>query len=200
MAAMVGALVVQSDIKGRKLRAKVSNLGLVGLLLVISAILTAAMILQYGYGEIPCPLCLLQRVAMFGICFGLMHHFQLENGSRGVGLALVSAVFLLFISGRQTLIDIYPRPGHSYVGSAVLGLHMPVWSVLIALGVISALSIQIAVVGELQPRRGDLSPKVVRIARWTGLYVTMLSVINVVSVILQCGLEACKTDGYRLLG
>ncbi|MHB2208431.1 disulfide bond formation protein B [Methylobacterium sp. CM6257] len=200
MAAMVGTSVLQPNIKGGKLIAKLSNLGLIGLLLVLAAILTAAMVLQYGYGEIPCALCLLQRVAMFGICFGLIHHLQLENGARGVGLALVSAVFLLFISGRQTLIDIYPRPGHSYVGSAVLGLHMPVWSVLIALSIISALSIQIAVVGELQLRRGDLSPKVVRIARWTGLYVIMLSVINVVSVFLQCGFDACKTDSYRLLG
>ncbi|MGH1571005.1 disulfide bond formation protein B [Methylobacterium sp. P31] len=133
MAAVVGASVLQPNIQGTKLIAKLSNLGLIGLLLVLAAILTAAVVIQYGYGEIPCPLCLLQRVAMFGICFGLIHHFQLENAARGVGLALVSAVFLLFISGRQTLIDIYPRPGHSYVGSAVLGLHMPVWSVLIAL-------------------------------------------------------------------
>ena len=192
--------MLQSNIEGTKIIVKLSDICITGLLLVLATILTAAVIIQYGFGEVPCPLCLLQRLAMFGICFGLIHHFQLESAARGVGLALVSAVFLLFISGRQTLIDIYPRPGHSYVGSAVLGLHMPVWSVLIALSVISALSIQIAVLGELQLRRDDLSPKVVRIVRWTGLYVIMLSVINVASVILQCGLDACKTDGYRLLG
>lgn len=190
----------QSSTDARNIIADLSELGLVSLLSVIAVVLTAAMVLQYGYGEIPCPLCLLQRVSMFGICFGLMHHFQLKDGARGVGLALVSAVSLLLISGRQTLIDIYPRPGHSYVGSAVLGLHMPVWSVLIALSVMSALSIQIAVVGGLQPRGGDPPPKVARVARWTGLYVIMLSIINVVSVILQCGFDACKTDGYRLLG
>ena len=32
-------------------------------MLVIAAILTAAMVMQYRGGEIPCPLCLLQRVA-----------------------------------------------------------------------------------------------------------------------------------------
>ena len=34
--------------------------------------LTAAMTLQYVWGEIPCPLCLLQRVALFGIAFGIV--------------------------------------------------------------------------------------------------------------------------------
>ena len=46
------------------------------MLLVIAAILTAAMGFQYLNGEIPCPLCLLQRVAMFGVCFGLIANFR----------------------------------------------------------------------------------------------------------------------------
>ena len=37
---------------------------------VIAAVLTAALVVQYGAGELPCPLCLLQRVAMLGVCFG----------------------------------------------------------------------------------------------------------------------------------
>ena len=37
---------------------------------VIAGILTAAMTLQYVKGELPCPLCLLERVAMFGCASG----------------------------------------------------------------------------------------------------------------------------------
>src|SRR6516164_4905889 len=44
---------------------------LCGMLLALAIVLTIAMILQYGFGEIPCPLCLLQRFAIFGCCFGL---------------------------------------------------------------------------------------------------------------------------------
>ncbi len=178
--------------------AGLGDLGLLAVLLVLAGVLTAAMVLQYGYGEIPCMLCLLQRVAMFGICFGLMHHFQQDGRARGVGLALVSAVFLLIVSARQTLIDICPRPGHGYVGSAVLGLHMPVWSVLVALGVITALSAQVAIVGG---GRQDVSPSppLASTVRWTGMYVSTLCAINLVSAVLQCGFGPCKTSGYSLL-
>jgi disulfide bond formation protein DsbB len=179
------------------LAASAGDLGLLAMLLVLAAVLTAAMVMQYGYGELPCPLCLLQRVAMFGICFGLMHHFRSRDRVRGVGLALVASVFLLVVSGRQTLLDICPRPGHEYVGSAVLGLHMPVWAVIVALAAIAALAVQVAVVGA-DPHR-EPQPRLARVAAWAGLYVTALCAINLVSAVLQCGFGACHTDGYRLL-
>ena len=89
---------------------------------MIAGVLTAAMVMQYAYGEVPCPLCLLQRVAMFGICFGVMRHFRHGDRTRSIGLGLLSALALLVIAGRQVLLDICPLPGRSYVGSAVLGL------------------------------------------------------------------------------
>lgn len=200
MAAGIDAVVLRSVDQRQTSIATLSDLGLLSLLFMIAAVLTAAIVMQYGYGEIPCALCLLQRVAMFGICFGLMHHFRRGDGTRGIGLALVSTVFLLFVAGRQTLIDIYPRPGHSYVGSAVLGLHMPVWSVLIALGVLTALSLQIAIAGAGHLQEGAAARRSARLVRWIGLYVTALCAINAASAFLQCGLEACATTGYLSLG
>ena len=82
-----------------------------GMMAVIAAVLTAAMVLQYVYGELPCPLCLLQRVAMLGVCFGLMQNFRNGFSDRNLGYSLLFSVFLLVISIRQTLLDIYPRPG-----------------------------------------------------------------------------------------
>src|ERR1700754_2979042 len=108
-----------------RLLARLNYLYLAAMMVVIAGILTAAMTLQYVKGELPCPLCLLQRVAMFGICFGIMLDFRSGFSWRNVGLSLLCALFLLVISVRQTLLDIYPRPGHSYVGSTILGIHMP---------------------------------------------------------------------------
>ncbi len=53
-----------------RLPAQLYDLFLFAMMLVMAEILTFAMVLQYRGGEIPCPLCLLQRVAMFGVCFG----------------------------------------------------------------------------------------------------------------------------------
>jgi disulfide bond formation protein DsbB len=105
---------------------------------VIAGIITAAMVLQYAKGELPCPLCLLQRIAMFGVCFGIMQNFRRGFSYQNTGFSLLFTIFLLIVSVRQTLLDIYPRPGHAYIGSAVLGIHMPVWSIIIALCLLSA--------------------------------------------------------------
>ena len=98
------------------------------MLLVLAGILTAAMVIQFADREIPCPLCLLERVAMFGCCFGLIQQLRSDGSQRGAEIGLVFSVLLLVISARQTLLDLFPRPGHAYVGGAVFGVHMPVWS------------------------------------------------------------------------
>jgi disulfide bond formation protein DsbB len=155
------------------------------------------MVLQYAFGEIPCPLCLLQRAAMFGVCFGIIRHFRDGASDRNYGIAQVFALLLLVIAVRQTLLDIAPRPGHDYVGSAVLGLHMPIWSVLIATGLLLAFAVKMALLGGDQAPRA--APALVKAARWLGGYVLALCVINLVSVVVQCGFGQCHTMGYRLL-
>lgn len=185
---------------GGRLAALLNDLAMLAMMLVLAAILTTAMTLQYVYGELPCPLCLLQRVAMFGVCFGIIMHFRNGPSARYTGLSLLFALFLLIVSVRQTLLDIYPRPGHSYIGSAVLGLHMPVWSILIALAILLAFAIKLSLLGGFERLRDSQpSPLLLTVARWLGLYVIALCAINFVSVILQCGSGECHTFGYKLL-
>jgi disulfide bond formation protein DsbB len=60
------------------------------------------MTLQYANHELPCPLCLLEWVAMFGICFGALSNFRHGFSYRNTGYSLLFAVLLLVISVRQT--------------------------------------------------------------------------------------------------
>lgn len=172
------------------------------LMFVIAGILTAAMTLQYAKGELPCPLCLLERLAMFGVCFGVMLNFRRGFSYQNTGFSLLSAIFLLIVSVRQSLLDIYPRPGHEYIGSPVFGLHLPVWSILIALLILIAYALKMAIVGGdeyLQRASIDRFPALRRIADALSAYVVLLCVVNLVSVVIQCGLGECHTAGYRLL-
>jgi disulfide bond formation protein DsbB len=184
---------------GASLAAVLHDLFQFTMMLMVAAILTTAMILQYYGGEIPCPLCLLQRVAMFGVCFGIIMHFRHGYSARNDGVGMLFALFLLIVSARQTLLDISPRPGHSYIGSAVLGLHMPVWSVIIAVAILLAFATKFAVLGGEQLRDPQTSPTLGRIARLLSLYVAAICLINFASVILQCGVGACHTSEYKLL-
>ena len=105
------------------------------------------MFMQYARGELPCPLCLLQRAALLGVCFGIMLDFRHGFSYQNTGFSLLFAIFLLIVAVRQTLLDIYPRPGQEYIGTAIFGLHMPVWSVVIALCLLIAYAVKLAAIG-----------------------------------------------------
>jgi disulfide bond formation protein DsbB len=181
-----------------RLAALLNDLFLFAMMLVIAGILTFAMTLQYRDGEIPCPLCLLQRVSMFGVCIGIILHFRGGTSARNDGISMLFALFLLVISARQTLLDIVPRPGHSYIGSAIFGIHMPVWSVIIAVAILLAFAIKMLVLGGEGFRDGEKLQLFSSAAKLLSAYVIVICAINFVSVILQCGLDACHTTGYKL--
>ena len=183
------------------LRFILNELFLLGVMAVIAAVLTAAMVMQYGSGELPCPLCLLQRLAMLGVCFGLMQNFRHGFSDRNLGYSLLFSVFLLVVAVRQTLLDIYPRPGHEYVGSALLGLHMPVWSILIAVALITAFAVKLCIIGTEDGKRAPKAGSPVgRLAAALSLYLIAIALINFGSVVVQCGVGQCHTTGYALLG
>lgn len=169
---------------------------------VIAGVLTAAMTLQYANGELPCPLCLLERVAMFGVCFGIMLNFRWGFSYQNTGFSLLSAILLLVIAVRQSLLDIYPRPGHEYIGSAIFGIHMPVWSIIIALALLIAYAIKLAILGgDEYLRQAEVAefPVIRRLTSALSVYIILMCVVNLISVILQCGLGECHTFSYKLL-
>ena len=179
--------------------ARLADLVMLAILAGLAAILSAAMVLQYAAGEIPCPLCLLQRVAMFGVCFGIIHHVRKGYDVRNIGVSLVWALYLLMISVRQVLLDIVPRPGHAYPGSAVLGLHMPVWSVVIAFAILLAFAATLALFDGQRLSAMRPSPLLMRVGAVASDYTIALCILNLVSAILQCSVGACHTTGYKLL-
>lgn len=169
------------------------------LVLILSAVLTAALVLQFTASDIPCPLCLLQRVAMFGCCFGLLNQLCTRGSERGAGIALLFALLLLVVAARQTLLDLFPRPGHAYIGSAVFGIHMPVWSVAIGVCLLLALSLRLALFGAPHLPPHAARPPLARAARVLEIYVVLICAINFVAVVLQCGFDECHTSEYRLI-
>lgn len=188
--------------RSQRTLAFLNYLFLLAAMIVIAGILTTAMTLQYVWGELPCPLCLLERLALFGVCFGIMQSLRKGFSYQNTGISLLFALLLLVVAARQTLLDIYPRPGHAYIGSAVLGLHMPVWSIVIAFAILTAYAFKLAVLGAdhaLQEVKASTFPRLSSAAAAVGIFVIALCLVNFGSVILQCRLGECHTDAYRLL-
>ena len=169
------------------------------MLLVLAGILTAAMVMQYVFGEIPCPLCLLQRFAMFGCCFGIALQLRSGTSERGSGIGLIFTTLLLVISVRQTLLDLFPRPGHEYVGSAIFGIHMPVWSVFIAVALLLGFAIRLALFGGPRSVPETEDAPMHRLTHGLIIYVVCICAINFLSVVVQCGIGEFHTSGYLFL-
>jgi disulfide bond formation protein DsbB len=169
------------------------------MLLILAGILTAAMVMQYAFREIPCPLCLLQRFAMFGCCFGIALQLRSGTSQRGSGISLIFTTLLLVISVRQTLLDLFPRPGHEYVGSAIFGIHMPVWSVFIAVALLLGFAIRLALFGGPHSALETEGAPMHRLTQGLIIYVVCICAINFFSVVVQCGLGECRTSGYLFL-
>jgi hypothetical protein len=110
---------------------------------------------------------------------------------------------LLVCAPRQTLLDIHPRrPGHEYIGSAIFGIHMPVWSIIIALCLLTAYAIKLAILGgDEYLRAADVAefPAMRKLASAVSVYIVLICMVNLISVILQWGFGECHTFGYKLL-
>lgn len=166
------------------------------MLAAMGFILTSAIYVELVHGENPCPLCLLQRVAYFGICFGVILNLRNGYSMRYEGLTLIVIILLLIISTRQTLIDIYPRPGHEYIGSAILGLHMPVWSIVFSILLLFAYAIRFCVLGfsdSLSNSHVEFYPKTSFLASILAWFIIVLCGFNVLTTFLQCGFSTCHT-------
>jgi disulfide bond formation protein DsbB len=100
---------------------------------VLIGILTAAFAVQFWSGEPPCPLCVMQRIALMLIALGPLHILLRAYAegltsralALGQGMAIIAAVVGALASGRQILLHILP--GDPGFGSPVFGLHLYTW-------------------------------------------------------------------------
>ena len=102
------------------------------LMLLITGIcipLIGAYWIQFVEGEFPCPLCLLQRLAMLGVAIGAMMNLRFGVRTSHYAVTLFSALFGAAVSTRQILLHI--MPGDSGYGSAVFGWHLYTWGLVI---------------------------------------------------------------------
>ena len=106
-------------------------------LFVICAVLSVAFYIQFTNEPLPCPLCLLQRVAMVAVGFGLVLNLTCGLRPGHYGIMLLGAVFGAATALTQITLHIVPGTG-SY-GPPILGLHLYSWA-FIAFGAVFFLS------------------------------------------------------------
>jgi len=168
-------------------------------LYALAGLLAAAFAAQLVLGELPCPLCLLQRVLFAMLAVGPILNLRFGVRPSHYGMSLLAAVAGAVVSTRQVLLHILPGdPGY---GSAIFGYHYYSWALIAFAGAIVLLSG--ILLFDRQFERPQATPPVsagilARVAVWLVIGLTGL---NVASTLLECGFGACADNPvvYELL-
>lgn len=171
-------------------------------MLAICLVLILAFAYQFALDELPCPLCLLQRVGFVAVGFGLGLNLLYGARPHHYGLMLLAAIFGATVSVRQILLHIVPGTGH--YGSPVLGLHYYTWAGICFFLIILGTSAMLLFEG--QYKTSEASREEVRfggskLAKIAFFLMLALTGGNAVSTLLECGPGICADPptSYELI-
>ena len=179
-------------------RAQAVTLNAIGLY-AIALVLAAAFAAQLRLGELPCPLCLLQRIQFALLAVGPILNVRFGPRPSHYALSLLVAASGAAFAMRQVLLHIMPGdPGY---GSALLGYHYYTWAFIGFAAAIVASAVMLLFDRQFEDD-GAVPPvgagAFARAAVWL---VIGLTALNVISTLLECGLAACPGNpvAYELL-
>lgn len=166
-------------------------------LLAVSGVLGAAYYMEFVYDELPCPLCLLQRIALCGMAAGLILNLRFGLAPRNYGLILLAAASGGAFAVRQILLHIAPDdPGY---GSTLLGYHFYTWAAIVFAVAIVATAVSL-LFDEQFERSG--SRRLGPVAVLAIVIAIGMAAANVATTFLECGLHVCPDNPvtFELLG
>jgi disulfide bond formation protein DsbB len=168
-------------------------------LYAVAFVLAAAFAAQLLLHELPCPLCLLQRIQFAVLAIGPILNVRWGPRPGHYALSLLAAAAGAVFSTRQVLLHI--MPGDAGYGTALLGYH---YCTLALIGFAAAIVLLAAILlFDRQFEHDDAAKHVAPGAfATTAVWLVIgLTALNVVSTLLECGFGACAEDPvvYELL-
>src|SRR5213076_1251310 len=179
----------------RSLALALNALGLYAIALVLLVAFAAQLLLH----ELPCPLCLLQRIQFAMLAVGPILNIRFGPRPSHYAVSLLTAAAGAAFASRQVLLHILP--GDAGYGSALLGYHYYTWALL---GFIAAIVLIAAVLlfdRQFEEDKAILPATGGAFAQTAVWLVIALTAANVVTTLLECGFGACADDpvAYELL-
>jgi disulfide bond formation protein DsbB len=160
----------------------------------VSAVLLVAFYYQFALGELPCPLCALQRAGFIVAGVGLMLNLRNGYAPANYGLVLLTSVAAAGASLRQ--IALHVVPGSGAYGSALFGWHFYTW----AFAGYGALVVYVGAMLLLvpAPQGGERTPRLGPFAKLACVLLILLAAANAAAFLLECGLGPCPDNpvGY----
>jgi disulfide bond formation protein DsbB len=168
-------------------------------LYAIAAVLAAAFAVQLLLHELPCPLCLLQRIQFAMLAIGPILNIRHGPRPSHYAVSLLAAIAGAVFATRQVLLHIMPGdPGY---GSALFGYHYYTWA-LIGFGVAMVLIAAILLFDSQFQTDETVPPaKAGMFAQAAVWLVIAFTAANVASTLIECGFGPCPDNptDYELL-
>jgi disulfide bond formation protein DsbB len=160
----------------------------------IALVLLVAFALQFVQHELPCPLCLLQRIAFVLCGFGFLLNLRFGAQPAHYGAAILGASFGLAVSGRQALLHILP--GDTGYGPPLLGLHLYSWNVVFFAATILGVAVLmlLGTRAEFERQESRRAPAMGRLARLAAWLLALVTLANAVGAFVLCGPIECPDN------
>lgn len=181
----------------------VALLGLIG-------VLAGSLHLQFGVGEQPCPLCIVQRSGMVGLAVGPIMNLLWGMRPRHYALSILAAVVGAAGSTRQILLHIADPTDPGY-GPEVLGWHLYTWALVTF--VVAIVGCALLIMWQAPFQAGDrgvlhdrtpMRPIVAGVILWLSLLVIIWMFIDLtvigIYIVPECGLGECPDDPANTAG
>lgn len=164
-------------------------------LLGVFVISAMAILIQLFFHELPCPLCLLQRIGLMGIAFGYVLNIMHGNRANHYAYSCIAAIITMFISMRQILLHIVPGSGG--YGDPIFGIHMYTWVFIICIVAITWNLLMIIIYPE--DLRHERLIRKVKLGNNKFIKVAVIAYILIVALnfalaFLECGTTQCPDD------
>jgi disulfide bond formation protein DsbB len=163
----------------------INALGVAG----IASILAMGLVMQVVLDELPCPLCLLQRVGFALVMYGFM--LNVLNGVRFLhyGIIILGALFGAAVALRQVLLHVVPGTG-TY-GSAVFGMHLYSWAFVLFGATLFAVSVLLLLSRSVDTEVPVETNTFGRFICWVAI---VIAALNVAATFLECGPLVCADN------
>lgn len=156
-------------------------------ILVICGVLTASLWEQFVHKEIPCPLCLLQRLAMISIACSALLNLVFGTKVAHYSLALIASVVGGVVSLRQIALHVCPQ--FETFGTPVLGLSLFTWAFLVYCCSIIAVALLMFF---YDPKESNKEASRLNGLDWCAvIYLLFVTLVNIFSALMLCGFGLC---------
>lgn len=168
----------------------------------ITIFIIMAFFFQFFMDELPCPLCLLQRLGLLAIGFGFLLNMRFHVRPSHYALSLLAAVFTALVSLRQIALHVTDPIGF---GSKILGMHMYSWVFVISMIAIIYIAIVMSFPQQYEIRQkpqevSEANNNKIRIFTHIIFILFVLIIFaNVTSTFFECGLHECPDNPVKYI-